>query len=63
MTLLVLSPPPSAEVEVKPQLPEKCNPHLRWETALMIALLRAAKRVLTRQRGLEGQLRARIQCP
>jgi len=38
MALLALSPPPGAEVEAQPQ-PERCNPRLRWKTALTIALL------------------------
>jgi len=43
--------------------PEKCDPHQWWKTARTITLLRAAKRALTRLRGQERQLRARIQCP
>jgi hypothetical protein len=40
MALLALSPPPGAEVEAQPWPTEKCNPRLRWKTALTIALLR-----------------------
>jgi len=36
MALLVLSPPPGAEVEAHPGQPEKCNPRLRWKTTLTI---------------------------
>ena len=43
MALLALSSPPGAEVEVQPRPPEKCNPRLRWKTALTIALLQEAK--------------------
>jgi len=41
----------------------RCDPHQWWETALTSALLRAAKRALTRRRGPERLLRARVQCP
>jgi len=44
VALLALSPPPGAEVEAQPRPPDKCNPRLRWKTALTIALLRSAKR-------------------
>jgi len=40
VALLALSPLPGAEVEAQPRSPEKCNPRLRWKTALTIALLR-----------------------
>jgi len=62
MALQKLLSPPGAEVEARPQPPQKCNSHLPWKTALMIALLRTAKRASTRRHGPEGQLRARVQC-
>jgi len=63
MALLALSHPQGAEFEAQLRQPEKCNPRLRWKTVLTIALLREVKSDLTRRRGPEGQLRARIQCP
>jgi len=51
MTLLVLSPPLGAEVEPQPRLPEKCNPRLRWKTALTIALLREGRNDWSRKEG------------
>jgi len=62
MAPLALSPPPGTEVEAQPRPPEKCNPCLRWQTALTIALLRAAETCFdeTRRRGPEGRLRARM---
>ena len=62
MALLVLSPPPGAEVEAQPRLPEKYNPCLWWKTALTIALLREAK-CLDEATRAGRMVCARIQCP